>query len=125
MPVRSCDERGEAALVGELHVAPLLLKLRVVGERLQLAQLVEVSQPAVADALGDELREAGIAERDEAARRDAVGDVAELLRPQLGEIAQHGLLQQFGVELRDAVDGVAADASRDSPCARGARRFHQ
>jgi len=26
------DERGEAAFVGELHVAPLLLKLRVVGE---------------------------------------------------------------------------------------------
>ena len=34
------DERGEAALVGELHLAPLLLKLRVVGERFELAQLV-------------------------------------------------------------------------------------
>ena len=57
-----------------------------------------------------ELREAGIAQSDEAPRRDAVGHVAELLRPQLGEIAQHRLLQQLGVELRDAVDRVAADA---------------
>ena len=47
-----------------------------------------------------ELREAGIAHGDEAPRRDAVGHVAEFLRPQLGEIAQHGLLQQLGVKLR-------------------------
>ena len=94
------DERGEAALVRELHVAPLLLKLRVVGERFELAELVGILQPAVADARGDELREAGIAHGDEAPRRDAVGHVAEFLRPQLGEIAQHGLLQQLGVELR-------------------------
>ena len=44
------DERGEAALGGELHLAPLLLELRVVRQRLQLAELVEVAQPAVADA---------------------------------------------------------------------------
>ena len=49
-PVRCCDERGEAALGGELHLAPLLLELRVVRQRLQLAELVEVAQPAVADA---------------------------------------------------------------------------
>ena len=67
-------------------------------------------QPAVADARGDELREAGIAHGDEPARRDAVGHVAKFFRPQLGEIAQHGLLQQLGVELGDAVDRVAADA---------------
>ena len=34
------DERGEPALVRELHVAPLLLELRVVGERFELAELV-------------------------------------------------------------------------------------
>ena len=104
------DERAETALVCELHVAPLLLKLRVVRERLECAQPVRVLQPAVADARGDELREAGIAHGDEPARRDAVGHVAKFSRPQLGEIAQHGLLQQLGVELRDAVDRVAADA---------------
>ena len=44
------DERGEVALGGELHLAPLPLELRVVGQRLELAELVEVAQPAVADA---------------------------------------------------------------------------
>ena len=45
------DERGEPSLVGELYVAPLPLELRVVGERFQLAELVQVAQPVVADAL--------------------------------------------------------------------------
>ena len=61
---------------------------------------------------GDKLREAGIADGDEAARRHAVGDVAEFPRPQLGKIAQHRLFQQFRVELRDAIDGMAADARK-------------
>ena len=94
------DERGETALVRELHVAPLLLELRVVGERLELrgAGSRSCSQPSPMRAV-IELREAGIAHGDEAPRRDAVGHVAEFLRPQLGEIAQHGLLQQLGVQL--------------------------
>ena len=48
-----CDERGETALVRELHLAPLLLKFRVVGERFELAELIQILQPAVADARGD------------------------------------------------------------------------
>ena len=91
------DERGEPSLVGELHLAPLLLELCVVGERFELAEPVEVAQPAVADALSDKLREAGIADSDEATRRNPIGDVAEFLRPQLGEIAKHRLLEQLGV----------------------------
>ena len=82
---------------------------RVVRQRLQLAELVEVAQPALADFVGDELGEGRIADRDEPARGDAVGDVAELLRPELGEVAHHRLLEQLGVEPRDAVDAVAAD----------------
>ena len=37
------DERGEPSLVRELHLAPLLLKLRVVGERFELAEPVEIA----------------------------------------------------------------------------------
>ena len=103
------DEGGEAALGRELHRAPLLLELRVVRQRLQFAELVEVAQPAVADAVGDELGEGRIADGHEPARGDAVGDVAELLRPELGEVAHHRLLEQLGVQPRDAVDAVAAD----------------
>ena len=59
--------------------------------------------------LGDELGERRVADGHEPARGDAVGDVAELLRPELGEVAHDRLLEQVGVEPRHAVDVVAAD----------------
>ena len=71
---------------------------------------MRILEPAVAYARSNELREAGIAHGEEPPRRDAVGHVAKFSRPQLGEIAQHGLLQQLGVELGDAVNRVAAYA---------------
>ena len=103
------DARGETAFGGEFDFAPFLPESGIVGQRLQLAQLVEVFEPAVADAPGDELCQRRIGNGQETPRRDAVGDVAEFLRPQLGEIAQDGLLQQIRVQSRDAVDVVAAD----------------
>ena len=56
------------------------------------------------------MRQAGVAESDEAPWSDAVGHIAKLIRPQLREIAQHGLLQKPRVQFGDAVDLVAADA---------------
>jgi hypothetical protein len=88
---------SEPSLVSELHVAPLPLELCVVDERFELAESHEVAQPFVVDAFSDELREAGITDRDEAARRNTVSHVAEFFRRQLGEIAQHRLLQQVGL----------------------------
>ena len=67
-------------------------------------------QPTVADGVRDQLRESGIAKRDEASRGDAIGHVTEFLRPELGEIPHDGLLEQLGVKLRDAVDRVAGDS---------------
>jgi hypothetical protein len=76
------DPGGEPALVGELDGAPLLLEPGVVGQRLEPAQLVEVAQPVRADAGGDQPCEPRVAEGDEAARGDAVGDVEEPGGPQ-------------------------------------------
>ena len=76
----------------------------------------------MAEARGEQAGEAGIAEHHPAARRDAVGLVGELLRGELVEIAQDVGLEQFGVQGGDAVDGMAADAWRDGPCAHSARR---
>ena len=53
--------------------------------------------------------QARVGQRQEAARRHAVGHVAEPLRPQLVEVFEHTGFQQFGVQRRDTVDGVAAD----------------
>ena len=43
------DERGEPALVRELHLAPSLLELGIVGEWFELSESIEILQPAVAD----------------------------------------------------------------------------
>ena len=67
-----------------------------------------VTQPSPTR-LVEQPREPRVAQHHEAARRDAVGHVVEPLRPQLGEVVQHGLLQQRRVQRGDAVDGVAAD----------------
>ena len=89
------DERGQRALVGALDLAPLGAKVRVLGQRLEPAQLARDLDPAVADGARDELRQARIGQHHPAARRHAVGLVAEFLRPQLVEIAQHVALEQF------------------------------
>ena len=82
---------------------------------------VQVRDPALAHGLVEQPREAGVAQRQEAPRRDAVGDVVEALGPQLGEVPQHGLLQQRRVQRGDAVDGMAADGRQvrhaDAPVA--------
>ena len=44
------NQRCEAALVREFHLAPLLLKLIVVGKRLQLSEPVQILQPTIANA---------------------------------------------------------------------------
>ena len=43
MPVRSAMSAARRALVSELHVAPLLLELRVVRERFELAEPAQVA----------------------------------------------------------------------------------
>ena len=103
------DERREVALGGKFHLPPLLLELRIVRQRFESAELPEVAQPALAEVPADEPGKRRIAHRDEAARGDAVGDVAEFFRPQPGEIAHHRLLEQFRVEACDPIDVMTAD----------------
>ena len=105
------DQLGEVALVGALDLAPLRAERRVVRERLELAAARSRSliQPSPI-ASRDQTRQPRIAQHHPAARRHAVRLVAEPLRPQLVEVLQHVLLQQLRVQLRHAVDRVAADA---------------
>ena len=64
---------------------------------------------SVADLLADQRGEPRIGLAQPAARGHAVGLVVELLRPELGEVAQHALAQQPGVQRGDAVGRAAAD----------------
>ena len=99
---------GQPLLVRALRGPPRLTEGGVFGEGLELAQLVELDDPVRPDALGDERAQGRVREREEPPRRDAVGLVAEALRPHLVEVAKHARLEQLGVQRGDAVDRVAA-----------------
>jgi hypothetical protein len=89
------DERREPSLVSELHVAPLLLKFWIVGESFEFSKAVQVPQPAIADALSDKLREAGIANGHEATGGDSVCYITKFLGPEFAKITKDRLLEQL------------------------------
>ena len=103
-------EGGEFPLVVLLDLAPPGAKLRVLSQWFQALELGQVLDPVRSDMLGDQIREPRIGKHHPAPRRNAVGLVAELLRPHFVEVLQDIALQQLRMKLRDAVDGVAADA---------------
>ena len=104
------DERGEPSLVSKLHLSPLLLKLGVVGEGFELAELVESrSQPSPIRSVMSCVRPGLL----RATKRRGVTPFVTLQNfsgHSSAKSQQHCLLKQLGVQLRDAVDGVAADA---------------
>ena len=100
---------GQALLVGALGRGEVGAKAGIVGERDEALQLVEVLDPAVADARGDQPRQPGIGLIEPAPRRDAIGHVDDLPGIQAVEVGEDGPLHQVGVDLRPAVHRVAAD----------------
>src|SRR5215469_218999 len=106
------QQRSEFPFSRQLYFAPPLLKCIVVHQRLQLSKLVEVEQPSVSNRLGDEAGQPAITDCDEASRGHAIGHIAELIGPQLGEIVHHRLLKQIRMHLRDTVDAMAANSSQ-------------
>ena len=99
----------ERDLVRALDRRELAEEAVVADEALEAAELVELGDPAVADLAADEAGEGRVGLEEPAARGDAVRHVAELLRPELVEVAEQVLLEDLGVELGDAVDGRGAD----------------
>ena len=103
---------GEAFLVVVLDGAPLRGEVRIFNQRLELAELFEIVNPALSEARGQQASQTRVAKDHPAARRDAIGFVAEFLWGQIVEIAQHVGLQQLGMQLGHAVDGMAAQRSQ-------------
>ena len=115
--------------------APLGAEVRVLGQRLELAQVLQVAHPLVADALRDAMGEPRIGQHHPAPRRHAIGLVGELLQRDsrgfdstiqrrgvtplvllrtspatVREVAEHVTLEQLRMQRGHAVDGMAADA---------------
>ncbi len=86
-----------------LDLAEPIAELLVLGVRLELAQSLQVGQPADPQRIGDQLRQRRVGQPDEPARCDAVGHVGELAREELVEVGQHLVAQQLRVQLGHAV----------------------
>jgi len=103
------DHLRQAQLVVALDAHELVAEAGVVGQRRQPPQLVEVLEPALAELGADQFRQRRIGLVEPAPRRDAVGHVDDLVRPQAVEVGEDGFLHQPGVDFGNAIDLVAAD----------------
>src|SRR5690349_17830467 len=85
-PGMHADIRGKPLLVRLLDRAPLMSECVVIDKGLELAEQWQFHWPPIADGSIQQLAQPGIGKREESARRDPVGLVAESFRPQLIEI---------------------------------------
>ena len=108
-PVDAFSQSANCDFGLALGLAKRVAKGPVVGQRLELAQLAEIGDPAVADRLGDGCGERRVRQQQPATRRDAVGLVVEALRKHLGQVFDRHRAQQSGVNRRHAVGAVRAD----------------
>ena len=109
LPGRRLEPVGKLHFGLALGLAEVVAKALVVGQRLELAQLTEVGDPAVADGLGDGAGERRVGQQQPAPRRDAVGLVVEPLGKHLGQVLDRHRAQQPGVNGGHAVGAVRAD----------------
>ena len=103
------DEIGELLLVAALDRREALAEGGIVGQRIEIGDLLDVVEEGRADRIGHKFGEAGIGLHDPAARGHAIGLVLDPVGIEQVEMVEHRLLHQFGVQGRDAVDGMAAD----------------
>jgi hypothetical protein len=103
---------GQEALVGELHRAPLRPELRVLGEGLDRAQLVEVPDPAAPDPARDQVGQPPVRLVQPPPRGDAVRLVVDARREHAVDVGQEPALEELGVERGHAVDGEAPHAGQ-------------
>ena len=73
----------------------------------ELSHAGQVSDPLVADMIGDPVREQGVAVKEETPLRDAVGLVVELVREHLVEVLELTILEDLSMESGNTVDAVA------------------
>src|SRR5262249_50654589 len=106
------DVLREALLSQVLDPAPAILKDAVVGVGFQASESLQIPYPIFADRLVQKRGKGGIRQSHEPSRRDTVGLVPELFRPHVMEVSKHRVLEQFGVELGNAIDCEASDASQ-------------
>jgi len=115
LDARPPEDFGRGLGLGRLlDRAPLGLQLRVVGQRPERRQQVEVCDPGLVPAqrLRDHAAQRRVAEGQPPALRHPVGLVLELPRPQVVKVAEDGLFDDLRVDSRHAVDRVRGHAGQ-------------
>ena len=85
----------QAQLVGLFDLMPLPAELRIIDISGDSIDLLQVGHPPLADPFADQPAQLRVATRDPAPRRDSVGLVVELVRPELVKIPKKPLGQQL------------------------------
>ena len=106
------DEIGELHLVGALDGGELFPEGAVAGELIQRLQLLGIVEEGIADGFAHEVRQAGIALHQPAARRDAVRLVVDAVRVELVQVGKDRDLHQVGMKGGNAVDRMRADEGK-------------
>ena len=91
-----------------LDLPELVPELRILGKRRQVAKLVRMQAPAVADGAVNKPRQFRVGLDQPASVADAVGLVVKAVRETLVQGMQGAVLQNLAVDSRHAVDAVAA-----------------
>lgn len=102
-------KRRQPLLVSALDIAVRFAEFSIVGLFLKGDKLVEIVGPLFLQRFIQQRRQRRVALLDPAARRNAVGDVVELVRPQLVIFREQIPDHQIGVQGRHAVHRKAAD----------------
>jgi hypothetical protein len=101
---------GQAHLVAALGAAKAAAESGIVGARPQVLQAVQIEAPLLAaEAFVEQRGQGRIGLCQPAPRRDAVGLVVEAFGVKAGKVGKNGLHHQVRMQLRDAIDAVAAD----------------
>ncbi|OPY65168.1 MAG: hypothetical protein A4E62_02735 [Syntrophorhabdus sp. PtaU1.Bin002] len=108
-PVCVVEILRQRYFVGFLDTAELTAELLILGKGFQFPQLFEVPLPAFADGFGYQSREKRICLKEPAPGCNTVRHVLKLLGHHSIKIFEHPFPKNSGVELRDTIDGMAAD----------------
>src|SRR4029077_17310474 len=101
-------------LICLLNLLKLATESWVFDERFQLAEIIQLFDPAIANGPGDQAGESRIVRYHESARRHPVSDVEKLLGPELKKVMQGCLLQELGMQFGHTIDFMATDRSQIS-----------
>ncbi len=101
------EKLAEHLFVLPLDVGKLLPEGGVIPEGQQIPQALRVCDPALADGLGDEPRQPGVAGHQPAPVGDAVGDIGELPAHDPAIVAKGVLFDDLPVQAADPIDRIA------------------